>query len=69
MYQTLKMTDRDSHNYLVLKINLDTYNKILKCSIRLQFFLYNEACFTKYKNDMWKTWKTISVEQKRKNKS
>ncbi len=31
--------------------------------------IYYEACFIKYKNDMWKTWKTISVEQKRKNKS
>ncbi len=32
----LKMTYPDSYNYSALKINLDTYNKILKSSIRLQ---------------------------------
>ncbi len=70
MYQTLKMTDPDSHNYLALKINLDTYNKILKCSIRLQKKLYYEAYFTKYKSDMRKIWKTIISEiiSKRKKK-
>ncbi len=68
MYQTLKMTDPDSHNYLVIKINLDTYN-ILKCSIRLQNKLYYEACITKYNNATWKIWKTIpEIICKRKKK-
>ncbi len=30
MYQTLKMTDPDTQNYLILKSNLATYNRILK---------------------------------------
>ncbi len=67
MYQTLKMTNPDSHYYLVLKIYLDTYKKILKCSI--QKILYYEAYFTKYKTDMRKIWKTISeIISKRKKK-
>ncbi len=41
-------------------MNLETYNIILKRSIRLKKKLYYEACFKKYKNDMKKTWKTIS---------
>ncbi len=61
MYHTLKMTDPDSHNYLVLKINLDTYNKILKSNIRLQknYIMKLASLNTKYK--------ISSVNQKRKN--
>ncbi len=57
---TLKMTDPHSYNYSVLKINLDSYNKILKSSIRLQKKLYYEACFSKYKNNIKQIWKLIS---------
>ncbi len=64
------MTDPDSYNHSVLKINLDTYNKILKSSIRLQKKLYYEACFSKYKNNIKQTWKLISeVIGKRKQKN
>ncbi len=54
------MTDPDSYNYSMLKINLDTYNKILKSSIHLQKKLYYEACFSKYKNNIKQIWKLIS---------
>ncbi len=66
MYHTLKMTNPDSHNYLVLKINRDTCIKILKSSIQLQKKLYYEACFTKYKNDMWKKKSEIISKTKKK---
>ncbi len=54
------MTDPQSYNHSVLKINLDSYNKILKSSIRLQKKLYYEACFSKYKNNIKQIWKLIS---------
>ncbi len=60
LYQNFKMTDPNSQTYNILKINLKTYNIILKRSIQLQKKLYYEVCFKKYKNYLKKTWKTIS---------
>ncbi len=54
------MTDPDSYNHSVLKINLDTYNNILISSIRLQKKQYYEAFFSKYKNNIKQIWKLIS---------
>ena len=41
MYRKLKQTPHDSNNFETLKINLRTYNKILKRNIKLA----KKACY------------------------
>ena len=55
-FHALPMTD---HNYETLKINLATYNRILKKTIRAAKKSYYASCFEKYKDDIKKTWVTI----------
>jgi len=38
---------------------LNTYNKILRCNIRLAKRHYYENCFKKFKNDIRQTWSVI----------
>ncbi len=60
LYKKQKMTDPLSVGFGRLKINLNTYNKILKNSIRLAKKNYYENIFAKFKNDTRATWKTIN---------
>ncbi len=48
------------HEFDVQKINLKIYNNILKKAIRLAKCSYDYAVFTKFKNDIKGTWKTIN---------
>ncbi len=54
------MTDPLSVDFARLKINLNTYNTILKNSIQLAKKLYYEKIFAKFKNDIRATWKTMN---------
>jgi hypothetical protein len=60
LYRIHKMTNPDSVLFTVQKINLNTYNNILKKAIRLAKKQYYEALFIKFKDDMKGTWKTIN---------
>ena len=60
LYKKLKCTNPESANYQTDKINLKTYNTILKKSIRLAQITYYEKVFQKYQNDIKNTWKVIN---------
>ena len=57
--------------HTTLKINLKTYNKILKKIIREAKKMYYVSCFAKFKNDIKQTWLTIKgiLNKSRNNKS
>ena len=55
----LKQTSHDSHNFETLKINLRTYNKILKINIKQAQKAYYQEAFHKHKNDIISTWRII----------
>ena len=57
MYKQLKLTDPSSNNYETIKINLKTYNTILKKNIRAAKQIYFESGFSLSKNDIRNTWK------------
>ena len=59
MYKKLKTTHPDSAEFDALKINLRTYNKILKRYIKIAKSAYYQASFSKYKNDIKGTWSVI----------
>ena len=59
LYLKLKTTPSDSTLYNQLKVNLGTYNKILKKAIRETKQTYYNNQFYKNRNDMKNTWKTI----------
>ena len=59
LYKKLHNTPLYSTEYNNININLKTYNRILKQSIRLSKNLYYQSCFNNYKNDIKKTWCTI----------
>ena len=59
LYKKLKSTQITDPDYIRHKINLQTYNRILKRSIRLAKMKYFNRKFQKYKNDAKKTWVTI----------
>ena len=61
MYKKLKATNPDSDEFEALKINLRTYNKILKRNIKIAKSAYYQASFSKYKNDIKGTWSVIKV--------
>ena len=60
LYKKLKMSDPLSAEFATLKINLNTYNNILKNSMRLAKKIYYQQIFVKFKNDIRATWKTIN---------
>ncbi len=71
LYRKLKRTKTNSPQYNTLKTNLNTFNRILKKSIRNMKKQYYESLFNKYKGDIKGTWKTINEilnRTKRKNK-
>ena len=66
LYKKIKISQIGTVEYNTNKINLCTYNKILKRSIRIAKINYYSSCFNKYKNDIKKTWQTISDIMNRK---
>ena len=62
------MSDPTSIEFDRLQINLKTYNRILKNSIRLAKRIYYEKVFAKFKDDIRATWKTINEILNRTNK-
>ncbi len=54
------MTDPTSEEFEIQKINLKTYNNILKQSICLAKKYYYEQIFNKVKSEIKGTWKSIS---------
>ena len=68
LHKQIKLTNPTSVDYSIKKINLKTYNCILKRSIRAAKLIYYEQLFNKYKNDTRKTWKTINEILQRSNK-
>ena len=71
MHRKLKQTSHDSHNFETLKINLQTYNKILKRNIKQAKKAYYQESFLKHKYDIKSTWRIIkdilNKSQKQKN--
>ena len=60
LHKQIKLTNPTSIGYSIKKINLKTYNCILKRSIRAAKLIYYEQLFNKYKNYTRKTWKSIN---------
>jgi hypothetical protein len=65
LYTTLKSTPKATANYITLKQNLGTYNRILKCCIRNAKVTFFHKQFRKHQNDPKKTWGTINNIVKR----
>ena len=59
LYLQLKRTPVDSERHYILKLNLKTYQSILKRLIRDAKKQYYQKQFEKYKNDLKNTWGTI----------
>ena len=59
LYKQLKSNPVNSQEYNTLKINLKTYNQILKKNIRMAKKDYYDEQFNKHKNDIRKTWYTL----------
>lgn len=66
LYKQLKSTQKNSIEHVSLKTNLNTYNKILKKSIRTAKTLYYHNKFAQHKADIKKTWQTIDQILNRK---
>ena len=60
LYKQALLTNPDLPEYQVLKINLKSYNVILKRSFRMEKEIYYETCFNRFKSDAKNTWKTIN---------
>ncbi len=54
------MTNSNLPEFDVQKLNLKTYNSILKKAIRLAKHSHYQTLFTKFKNDIRGTWKSIN---------
>ncbi|MEE8341453.1 MAG: reverse transcriptase family protein, partial [Candidatus Neomarinimicrobiota bacterium] len=60
LYKKFINTPITSMSYFMYKVQLDTFNKILKSTIRAAKQVYLRQVFEKCKNDMKKTWKSIN---------
>ena len=70
LYRNLKCMSKYSPFYANTKLNLKTYNTILKQTIRHAKFIFYNNQFNKCKNDTKKTWATIKeVINKRDSRS
>ena len=69
MYRDLKNYSSDSTEYITSKLNLGTYNYILRRNIYLAKKSYYANLFQKYKSDVKQTWSAISDVVNRKHKS
>ena len=65
----MKITNPNATGYFAQKINLRTYNCILRRSIRAAKLMYYEILFNKYSNDTRKTWKTLNYILSRASKT
>ena len=69
LYKKLKSTPSENPLYETLDQNLHVYNTMLRKNIRKAKLDYYNSLFTKFKDDIKKTWDTIkSVMKKTKNK-
>jgi hypothetical protein len=69
LYKDLRVLSTSDIDYYTKKLNLKTYNRILRQSIRNAKKLYYVQIFEKYRNDMKRTWLTIKkLLNKSKNK-
>ena len=59
LYVKLKKTPIDNPMHTTMKLNLATYNKILKTSIRLAKLQYYHDTLKKFRKDIKNTWITI----------
>ena len=59
IYYKMKQTPVNTQQYITLKINLKTYNGILRRSIRVAKTMYYHTTFEKCKHDIKETWSTI----------
>jgi hypothetical protein len=59
LYYKLRTLPSNTTQYDALKINLKTYNRILKQCIRQQKKSYYKSVFDKFKNNIKQTWATI----------
>lgn len=53
-------TDRNTQEFWDLKLNIKTFNKILRKSIRIAKSKYYKKCFLLYKGEMKDTWNMIN---------
>ena len=60
MYHKLKSLDPHTDSYNATKINLTTFNRILKRTIRHAKFTYYNDLLIKYRTDSKKTWDVIN---------
>ena len=60
LYKKMKLTNPTSRDYEVMRINLKTYNRIIKASLRAAKQHFFAITFAKYKSDIKNTWKTIN---------
>ena len=61
MYKRLRiMNVTNDQDYANMKVNINTYIRIIKQSIRRAKMQYYNTCFTRHQNDMKKTWSTIN---------
>ena len=63
LYQRLRNTSTSETLYHTLKINLKTYNRILKQSIRRAKIEYYNSRFKKYKDSSKNTWKRYNKQK------
>ena len=59
LYLKMKLSPKDTPEYIAIKINLKTYNNILKRNIRQAKILYYQHQFDQYKNNIKKIWGVI----------
>jgi len=59
LYKRVISAQPNTQEYVTLRTNLKTYNKILRKSIRLAKKQYYETSFLKFRNDIKQTWITI----------
>ena len=60
LYADLQMTDINDASYQGKKVNLKTYNRILKQNIRIAKKNYYHSSFITFKDDIKMTWTTIN---------
>ena len=61
LYKRLMETKNNITLYQTLKTNLSNYNKLLRTLIRTAKKSYYESCFSKFRDDIKKTWNTIKT--------
>lgn len=61
LYKNLKNTEKDDPRYTNLDEQLKNFNKILKRSINLAKKHYYSNLFSKFQNDIKKTWRNINI--------